>query len=416
MERKYLISIIIVLVVVGVGIIALTGGFEFSTASLGNFATAEEVDDDYRPVEVVDEFSPDTEVIYATCEVSNAPSETEIKTEWYYLDDNERFNTLKHTVDGGSGPLSFSYEPEDGLWPVGDYEVRFFLDGQQVGVVEFSVEVEEEASISDVAMAEEIDNKGKPVEVVDEFSPETEIFYATFEISNALPSNEIETELYFVDNDQLVLSEPIPLDGFYTGPAHVSYTKPHDGWPTGNYEVRVFLDGERVGTAAFSIKEDRISLDPESDLITTADLPSEFVEDTEAGWKEEQSEFEGVPFDSAAFRFWEQSSEDRFVSSTGFVCPSVDDAQEMLDESHSYWTDHFGSYDDTTVETVDFSNYGDELTASEAVNVENGTTYAYIVTLRVQNVTVTVVTGNISKSETEDYCSLVESRIVVKQS
>ena len=416
MEKKYLIAIMVVFVVVVGGVFVLMNGFEFSTASLGNFATAEEVNDDYEPVEVVDEFSPDTEVIYATCEVSNAPPETEIKTEWYYLDDNERFNTLSHTVDGGSGPLSFSYEPEDGLWPVGDYEVRFYLDGDQVDTTKFSVDVKEEASISDVAVAEEIDDEGKPVEVVDELTPDTEVFYGTFEVSNALPSDEIKTELYFVDNDHLVLSETIPVNGFYSGPAHVSYTKPHDGWPAGDYEVRVLLNGEEVGSAAFSVKEDLISLDPASDLITTSDLPSGFVEDTEAGWEEQEAKFENVPFVSAAFRFWENSTGDEFVSSTGFVCPSVGAAKEMVDSSHKYWFDYFESYDDSEVKSVDFPAYGDESTTSAVVDIEQDYTYAYIVTLRVQNVTVTMITGNISKSGAEGYYELLESRIVKGQS
>ncbi len=268
MDRKHLISIILVVLVGIVALFVLMGGFGSSTPSLGNFSTAEEIGDDDRPVEEVTEFSPDTEIIYATCELSNAPPDTEIKTEWYYLDDNERFTTLRHTVGGGSGPLWFRYELEnESMWPVGDYEVRFFLNGERVGESEFSVEPDEEASLSNFALAENVDDEGRPVETVKELSSDTEKFYVTFEVSNALSSTEIRGDLYYVDNESLVLSTPLNLDGFYTGPAKFHFTKPHDGWPTGNYEVRVFLDGDRVETISFSVKREQIRYKEEFEPI-----------------------------------------------------------------------------------------------------------------------------------------------------
>ncbi len=414
MKKKHLLVTVVVIIIAIVGIVALMGSFNFSTASLSDTAVAEQVDNDYRPVEVVEEFSTTTEVIYATCEVSNVPSDTEIKTEWYYLNENEQFTTISDDVEGGSGSLSFSYEPDQGWWPAGDYEVRFFLNDEHVDTTTFSVEAEEEANISDVAMAEELDDEGRPVKVVNEFNPDTEVFYATCEISNALPDTEIETELYYVDNDQKVISEPIPINDFYTGPGRVRYTKPYEGWPTGDYEVRFFLDGELVETATFSVTESLISLDPASDLLTAEDVPNDFVEDTEAGWEEEQSEFDGVPFESAAFRLWEHPTEDKLTTFMDFVCSSIEDAQDVLYRSHAHWSNDFDSYDDTTVENTDFRSYGDEIVASKAIDIEDGSTYTRIATLRVKNVSVTVVTANLSPSEIRDYCELLESRILEK--
>ena len=79
-------------------------------------------------------FSPDDKTFYCIAELSNAPEDTTVKAIWRAVDvegvkPNFEIDESRITADG-SGELTFDLT-NDGPWPVGEYRVDLFLNGQQ---------------------------------------------------------------------------------------------------------------------------------------------------------------------------------------------------------------------------------------------------------------------------------------------
>ncbi len=150
----------------------------------------------------------------------------------------------------------------------------------------------------------------------------------------------------------------------------------------------------------------QISLDPTSDLMTGEDVPDNYEKLTDLGWEKKQVEFNGISVENAAYRVW-RSPQAKQVAVMGFVCPTPRAASNMVGWADNYWRngmEESGYHASNTNLPV----YGIE---TESFMSENGNYIGYFVSFRVKNVAVTVTTSNLTKSETESYCEMVEERI-----
>lgn len=96
-------------------------------------------DETKTPVTATTTFAPDTAMIYATARVSNAPDETRVRAAFYYLEGGEQLIDDDEVTAGGTRHLSFSLSIPDRGWPAGRYETRFFLNGEEVRRLPFTV-------------------------------------------------------------------------------------------------------------------------------------------------------------------------------------------------------------------------------------------------------------------------------------
>lgn len=135
------ISIMLVFVLT----LTILNGCEFnvSTASFKNIETASEINNDTKePITISDTFSTDAPFIYVTGKVVNAPEGTKVKASWIYLDMDPVFTideaelTTKHIDTAFDFSLS---KPNDG-WPVGQYEVKLYIDDNHKETVKFEVQ------------------------------------------------------------------------------------------------------------------------------------------------------------------------------------------------------------------------------------------------------------------------------------
>ncbi len=112
-----------------------SGEVSFTTASLSDATMALGVDEDARPINPTDEFDVDTPEIFCSVKLSNAPHDTEITSEWVYLQGEA--DVTDHVIDtytlvtDGSRHLTFSIERPDNGWPVGDYRLVLYVDGKE---------------------------------------------------------------------------------------------------------------------------------------------------------------------------------------------------------------------------------------------------------------------------------------------
>lgn len=103
------------------------------------------VDEDMQPVDAISVFNINTPEIFGSFKLSNAPSDTEIKAEWIYIEgeaedlENLLIDDWSVTTDGTHYISTSMTRPYDG-WPRGDYQVVLYIDGKEKLSVPFTVE------------------------------------------------------------------------------------------------------------------------------------------------------------------------------------------------------------------------------------------------------------------------------------
>lgn len=117
----------------------LACNFGFSTANIKDAQLAKDADGN-QPTTT---FNQD-ETFYCVVELANAPDDTAVRADWVAVDvetvDSDTTLGQKELTSGG-GTLTFSLDNEN-LWPVGDYKVDLYLNGELDRSLTFQVEGE----------------------------------------------------------------------------------------------------------------------------------------------------------------------------------------------------------------------------------------------------------------------------------
>jgi hypothetical protein len=148
MKRKS-ISVLIVTILALAAIMAVSVGGctgevglpgASSSPSLSNAKTCKSVDPQTgEPIEATNTFTNDIPEIFCSARLSNAPSGTEIKSEWIYVQEDLLIDTWSTSAEG-TRYLSSSITRPDSSWPTGDYKVILYLDGKEVASVSFKIQ------------------------------------------------------------------------------------------------------------------------------------------------------------------------------------------------------------------------------------------------------------------------------------
>lgn len=127
-------------------LILLSVGCEvsFTTAKLSEATMALGVTDDNKPVNATTVFSPDTEEIFCSVKLSNAPDHTEVTSVWVYVG-GEAEGLTNYEIDSystateGTRYINFSLPRSDTGFPKGDYKLVLYVDGKESVVLPFTV-------------------------------------------------------------------------------------------------------------------------------------------------------------------------------------------------------------------------------------------------------------------------------------
>jgi hypothetical protein len=147
-KKRFLLAAVAALTIglLGLPLMSCSGEVSFTTAKLSEVTMAKGVDETtYKPVDKTDTFSPDTPEIFLSAKFSNAPSETEIASEWVYVE-GEVADLKDYLIDSisidvsGTDYLYFSMPVPDQGWPQGQYQVILYVDGEEAETVSFTVE------------------------------------------------------------------------------------------------------------------------------------------------------------------------------------------------------------------------------------------------------------------------------------
>jgi len=257
------------------GAIALTGcsgEVSFTTAKLTEGTMCLGVDSQNKPVNATDTFAVNTPEIFCSVKLSNAPDDTEVGSEWVYVKGEVQgvtdyvIDTLVLPADGTQF-LQFSLPRPDGGWPIGEYQLNLYIDGKEAVSLPFTVSATATGpgggSISQATMALGVDAQSRPVNPTTTFAANTPEIYCSVLVSNAPAGTELLSEWYYVSGEwqgvtnRLVGSVPFIMQG--TMYVSLSLTIPAEGWPGGQYQVKLYLNGALQEAVPFTVESAPIS-------------------------------------------------------------------------------------------------------------------------------------------------------------
>lgn len=116
---------------------------ESSSASVTEVTMSAKVDSYSRPVEQKAVFTEDVSEIYCCALVSDAPDATSVTSEWTYSGGAEGMAAYnleeKSQTVSGTKYIYFKQVRSSSAWPVGSYEVKLYLNGEEAAGISFDV-------------------------------------------------------------------------------------------------------------------------------------------------------------------------------------------------------------------------------------------------------------------------------------
>ncbi len=261
--RTFVLGILLL----GLSLAGCSGEVSFTSARLSEATMCLGVDDEMKPVNPTDTFGVTTPEIFCSAKLSNAPSDTEVGAEWIYVKgeaagvEDYVIDTVSVTTDG-TRYLFFSLPKSTDNWPVGEYQLNLTIDGKQEVSLPFTVSNSSigtgGATLSGATMALGTDAQSKPINPTTTFPANTPELFCSVLVSNAPAGTEILSEWYYVSGawqgvtNRLVGSVPLAVQG--TQYASLSLLAPDEGWPAGQYQVKLYLNGVLQDAVPFSIE------------------------------------------------------------------------------------------------------------------------------------------------------------------
>jgi len=267
-NRAFLVRVLLLAALVSaLPLAGCSGEVSFTSAKLSEATMCLGVDGEAKPVNPTKTFAVHTPEIFCSVKLSNAPADTEIGSEWVYVKgelsgyDNTVIATLVLPAEG-TQYLQFSLPKPDAGWPAGEYKLNLYVDGKESVSLPFTVSatavVAGSASLSQVTMALGTDSQSKPVSPTSVFQSDTPEIYCSVLVSNASAGTELLSEWYYVSGEwqgvtnRLIGSVPFVAQG--TQYVSLSLTVPAEGWPAGQYQVKLYLNGVLQEAAPFSVE------------------------------------------------------------------------------------------------------------------------------------------------------------------
>ena len=118
---------------------------------------------------------------------------------------------------------------------------------------ETSAPSSQQASLSEATICKSVDSTTmQPIERADVFSPDFDIIYCSAKLSNAPPNTEVKAQ-WFDNNNQQLLEKAVTADGTRYVAFSIERATPAS-FTTGNYAVKLFLNGKEQVTVPFKIQ------------------------------------------------------------------------------------------------------------------------------------------------------------------
>lgn len=256
-DRKSLLSFLLAIAILGFSLLACAGG---GKPSVDEAVMARSLDDDYKPLEETTEFYPD-ETFYCSAKVSNLEKGTKVKAKWFYGE--EFIDEYTYTTEeSGSGYVGFHVTPEE-TWPIGDYKVEIYLEGELVETLAFSVVPPKGATPSQVKRAitcKAIDEEHRPLEPSTTFAP-TDVVHCSVNADLGLYSRLV-AKWYFEGQLQEDFITTLVMQENVSDTYIDFYLEPQPQLAEGEYTVETYLDGKLAKGVDFTVERPEFAFGP----------------------------------------------------------------------------------------------------------------------------------------------------------
>lgn len=249
-----------------------------------NAVTAKQVKGDtFDPTGITDSFPGDQSIFHAVVTISNAPANTRVKAVWFTAK-NSPMGEYEITTEG-SRNLDFTFKPDGGRLPGGDYAVEIYVNGKLDRTLKFSVQAGASVSsssaaptaapkpttaassssavpkpsgyVNNVTMAEGTQGDAKdPVNPTVVFKPSA-TFHAVVRTQNAPANTRFKAVWYVVDVGSAAAPNTLIDDTTLAteGSRNIDFTlAPNTTWPVGTYRVEISVNGVLDTVKTFSVK------------------------------------------------------------------------------------------------------------------------------------------------------------------
>jgi len=246
-------------------VIFILGLIPFTTSctpelSFGDLVICEDVNQDtLEPINTKSEFDIEAKKISASIEYFGAKGEESYRFSWTNTATGENVldKTMKY-VEGeedyfeGYAASYINVTGDGEIIPPGNYKVEFYHGGELIKTANFTVK-KPEVKISEVSLANQVDEDFAPINKTQQFSP-TEIIYACIRINYFILGNSLKVKWYD-DNGSLMVETVADMDGDLYEPMWAAFSfEGEDGYLLpGVYTVEIYLNDNLHDTYDFEI-------------------------------------------------------------------------------------------------------------------------------------------------------------------
>lgn len=111
---------------------------------------------------------------------------------------------------------------------------------------------QEPIAIENMILAAKVDDNGNPTEETQNFKENTKEIYLVIKVKNMQNTDNITVKWTYLDKGLEIDSKSFTPESKFTG-NKIFKIKISQGFPFGNYEVRIFLNGTQLKTIPFKV-------------------------------------------------------------------------------------------------------------------------------------------------------------------
>jgi hypothetical protein len=249
-----------------------------------NAVTAKNITGDtFDPSGITDSFPSDQNIFHTVVTIANAPADTKIKVAWLTADKSSMGEY--EIASEGSRNLDFTFKPDAGKLPAGNYAVQVYVNGTLDRTLNFSVQAgtvavkpttapptaaakpttvpptvavpKPSGYVNTVTMAEGVQGDTKePSNPTVVFKPSA-TFHAIVRTQNAPANTKFKASWYAVDigsaapPNSLIDETELATDGS----RNIDFTlAPQTVWPVGAYRIEIAVNGVLDTVKTFNVK------------------------------------------------------------------------------------------------------------------------------------------------------------------
>lgn len=230
---------------------------------LKSVVLATATDQEFAPVDVVEEFEPTQKALHAVVTLENAPQDLALGAQWYVLQaegiiPNSKLDDTQLRIPASpERNVDFSISTPEVTWPSGTYCVEIYAEGNLAFSKVFTVTPNTTPSnataavLKQVVLATDIDpGTFAPINPTNTFPSDGPLIHATVELVEAPANTRLRSRWYPPGNEPLEFH----LTGNGSGWFDFQLLPSADGFPTGDYKVEIYVNDRLAETKTFVVE------------------------------------------------------------------------------------------------------------------------------------------------------------------